>query len=639
MLTKIKDRASGWIAWAIVILISIPFALWGINSYFEGASKVVIATADKIEIEKQYYQEVLAQRKRSLIQMAGSDFDPEFFSSQEFKRGVLDQLIDETLQGRYIRSRRYSISDEELNQQIRSIPAFLNDGMFDSERYHALVGRAGFSVVGFEEQQRQQAAFSQLESIIVATAFALESRTDHLLELLDQKRDARYVVFDMNDYLDKAIVSDEVIEDRYREYSDRYYLPAEIQVDYLILSVDSIARDIMIDDQEIRAIYAEDPDRFRQAERRSVRHILISIDGDDETVDVEQAEIVASDLATRARQGEDFSKLAEQFSDDAGSARRGGDLGVIQPGAMPPLFEKTVDSMFEGEISEPVRTPYGFHVIQVTKLIPETIESYEDVRDRIAQEIKRREAEAQFVELGEDLRNLSYEASGSLQLVADNLKLDIVRSNWFSEGGGDGIADSQTLREAVFTDEVLVDGLNSEVVEIDVDTLVVARKANYRERRKQPLSEAKEQIVKDSRLKITSDLIEAQGEAFVSGLRNKKTTWTQEIDGNGWQGNILPSTSVEIGDEFLLSVQSMINLASPPGESGQPVYGSGWIDLNRFVVYELSRVEGADPSAASEEDRLRIEGYILRQESTDLHSSFKQHLRDIADVEVRDNEL
>ena len=251
MLSRIRDRASGWIAWAIVILISIPFALWGINSYFEGASKVIVATAEGIEIDQQSYQQALAQQQRTLVQLVGRDLDPEFFASEDFKRQIVDQLIDETLQGAYIRSRGYRISDRELNWQIQAIPAFRTDGIFDNARYHDLVARAGLTVTGFEEQQRRQAAFNQVESGIVATAFAPDSSTDNLLRLLRQERDARYVVLDLTNYWDQVTVTDNDIEFEYQENSDRYYLPADTRVDYLELSVETLAAELVLDEEEI----------------------------------------------------------------------------------------------------------------------------------------------------------------------------------------------------------------------------------------------------------------------------------------------------------------------------------------------------------------------------------------------------
>ena len=176
-----------------------------------------------------------------------------------------------------------------------------------------------------------------MESGIVATAFAPDSSTDNLLRLLRQERDARYVVLDLTNYWDQVTVTDDDIEAEYQENSDRYYLPADTQVDYLALSVEALAAELVLEEEEIRRAYDASADRFVQPESRSVRHVLVSVDeGAGETA-VEAARVKATELVDRARGGADFSALAETHSDDAGSARRGGDLGVIQSGTMPSL--------------------------------------------------------------------------------------------------------------------------------------------------------------------------------------------------------------------------------------------------------------------------------------------------------------
>jgi peptidyl-prolyl cis-trans isomerase D len=638
MLSRIRDRASGWIAWTIVVLISIPFALWGINSYFEGASKVIVATAEGIEIDQQAYQQALAQQQRTLVQLVGRDLDSEFFASEDFKRQVVDQLIDETLQGAYIRSRGYRISDRELNWQIQAIPAFRTDGTFDSARYHDLVGRAGLSVASFEEQQRRQAAFNQVESSIVATAFVPESSTDNLLRLLRQERDARYVVFDLSDYWDQVTVTDGDIEAQYQENSDKYYLPADTQVDYLALSVEALAAELVLEEAEIRRAYDTSADRFVQPESRSVRHVLVSVDeGAGETA-VETALIKATKLVARARGGADFSALAETYSDDVGSARRGGDLGVIQPGTMPASFEEAAGSLLEDQISDPIRTRYGFHVIQVTQLKEETLESYAEVRDRIATEIKRREAESRFVEMAEDLRNISYEQPDSLVPAARVLGLEIRQSGWFSREHGEDFFAHPALREAAFSDEVLIDGLNSEVVEVDLDTLAVVRKANYRKRRLQPLSLVRARIVEELRRQRAFAAVELEGESFIDELQRGSILWSQALIQRGWKDQPLPLSGAEVDDPLVGSVRSLIYAAPPPGQSG-PIYDSGWIDDRKFLVYQLSAVMDGDPSVASADDRAQMQALIMRRDGAGLLASFQQDLRAAADVTIYHDQL
>jgi peptidyl-prolyl cis-trans isomerase D len=638
MLSRIRDRASGWIAWAIVILITIPFALWGINSYFEGASKVIVATAEGIEIDQQSYQQALAQEQRTLVQLVGRDLDSEYFASEVFKRQIIDQLIDQTLQRAYIGARGFRISDQELNLQIQAIPAFHTDGNFDSARYHDLVGRAGLTVAGFEEQQRRQAAFNQVESSIVATAFAPDSRTDYLLRLLGQERDAHYVVLDLINYLDEVTVTDADIEAQYQENNDSYYLPADIQVDYLVLSVEALAAAVVLDEEEIQRVYDDSADRFMQPESRSVRHILIGVDKDADDTAVVTAQVKAIELVSRARAGADFSALAESNSDDIGSARRGGDLGVIQPGVMPALFEEAVEILLEGEISEPIRTGYGFHVIQVTRVKEETLELYSEVRDRIATEIKRREAESRFVEMAEDLRNFSYEQPDSLEPAARTLELEISRSDWFSKDHGEDFFAHPAVREAAFSEDVLVNGLNSEVLEVDLDTFVVMRKANYRERRLQPLSLVRGKIVEELRMQRASASLELEGVSFVSQLQKGSILWSKWLTDGGWQDQSLPAPEAQVDDPLVGSIRSLIYAAPPPGEGGA-IYGSGWIDDRKFLIYQLSAIIDGDPSTASGDDRAQMQALILHRDGADLLTSFQQSLRVAADVTIFSDQL
>ena len=148
MLTAIRERATGWIAWALVILITIPFALWGINSYFEGASKVVVATVNGVDLEQRAYQQALSDHRRSLVQIMGRNVDAEYFSNPAFKLQVLESLIDRNLQAEYLRERGYRVTDEQLVSRIRSIEAFHSDGVFDTDRYETLVRNAGLSEIG-----------------------------------------------------------------------------------------------------------------------------------------------------------------------------------------------------------------------------------------------------------------------------------------------------------------------------------------------------------------------------------------------------------------------------------------------------------------------------------------------------------
>ena len=200
MLTAIKERASGWIAYTLVGFISIPFVLWGINSYFEGASKITVASVNGVEVDQAIYQQALSEQRRSLVQMMGRNVDAEIFASEPFKLQVLESLIDTRLQAEYLADRGYRITNEQLSSRIAAFAAFQSEGRFDSARYEMLLQNAGLTVEGFERQQRQQGAVDQLRVGLRETSLVIPAMTDRAVELLMQQRRAQYTILDLQPY-------------------------------------------------------------------------------------------------------------------------------------------------------------------------------------------------------------------------------------------------------------------------------------------------------------------------------------------------------------------------------------------------------------------------------------------------------
>ncbi|MBR42138.1 MAG: hypothetical protein CL387_03780, partial [Acidiferrobacter sp.] len=397
MLTAIKDRASGWIAWALVFLISIPFALWGINSYFEGASKVAVASVNGVDVDETVYQQALSEQRRSLVQMMGRNVDAEFFASMPFKLEVLDSLIDTQLQAEYLADRGYRITNEQLSERIGAFPAFQSEGRFDPARYEMLLQNAGLSAEGFERQQRQQGAVDQLRIGLRETSLVVPAMTDRAIALLMQERVAQFTILELQPFSEAAQISEDAVLEEYEKNKDRYIQPPQMQVDYLALSVDALAAQAMVTAEAEQAFYDDNTDRFTQPGSRSASHILISVAGDAEAAEVAKARDKAQGLVNQGRDGGDFASLAREHSDDPGSAGRGGDLGIIRPGTMAPEFEAAVFELNPGEISDPVRTDYGWHVIMLTDLRESVVSPFAEVRSEIRSLLAREWAEGQFM--------------------------------------------------------------------------------------------------------------------------------------------------------------------------------------------------------------------------------------------------
>ena len=635
MLSAIREKATGWIAWILVILISIPFALWGVNSYFEGATQIVIAVANGVEIEQSDYQRALAQKQRQLVQLAGRDLGTEYLDSPVFKRQVVDSMIDEALAREFSRDRGFRISDNQLNRFIRTTEAFHTNGQFDNERYERLIGNAGLSVQGFQAQQRQQLTTDQMRISLAETAFVSRTELNYALKLLNQRRSAVYAILLLEHFLEGVKITDEDISNEFDAKRSVYFEPPQARVAYVELSVARLAAAIKIDDSAVKKHYDDAPRRYSKPGSRSASHILLPLAAGAAAEEAVRAK--AARLVSEARGGADFAELARTYSKDAGSATRGGDLGVIQKGAMVPPFEKAVFALSAGEISEPVKTEFGYHVIKVTRVSKTEAIPFEEVREDIATALRRRGGEAEFVQLAEQLGNIAFEQPDSLEPLTDQLGLAIQTSDWFSGAMGTGIAANPKVRKAAFSDEVLVDGLNSGVIEINPDTLIVFRKLEHRERRPMLLEEVSDQIKTTLENRQAMLALEQAGNAILTALTDG-TPWAELLGRYGLVEASLPAAVEEITDPQEQAIAVKVFAAPHPG-AGAPVFGGGQISPEVFAIYRLDAVIMGDPSAVDQEEREQVRTAILRRQGDLLFDGFRADLRKAADVKIFDDRL
>ena len=637
MLITIRERASGVIGWTVAGVIILVFAVWGIGSYFEGVSEIIVATADKIEINQQTYQQAMSDRRRRLVQMMGRNVDAELFSSTAFKRQVVEELIDTTLQNETLHASGFRISDAQLAALIQNTAVFHTDGQFDRDRYELLVQNSGMTIQGYESYQRQQGVVDQLVRGLGQSAIVSTNSIDKAWKLLDQRRIASYTTLEFDNFLDDIQVSETAIEKEYQANLDGYFEPASIQVDYLKLSVEDLGTRLDVDEADILRMYEDNPDRYRQPGSRSASHILLSVSPDAADAQIDQVRQRASEIVARARGGESFASLAEVNSDDKGSAKRGGELGVIRPGTMVKPFEDAVFVMGEGEISEPVRTQYGFHVIRLDRITESRVQSLDQVRSEIEIEVRRLRAEERFNELAEILGSTVFEQPDSLEPAADHLGVKVMRSEWFTQDAGTGIAEFQVVRDAAFGNEVLIDGLNSELIEIDQDHLVAGRKVDYRARRQLDLNEARPGLEKRLRAVEASDRMEKAGEDLVARLKSG-ADWDELLIAHKLARVRLPETTETLLEPLEQVVARVVYAALVP-LSGQIVYGGERISPARYAIYRLERVEFGDPANASEEDRLGVEKILSSRRGGEMVIGWRQGLRKVAKVQINEELL
>src|SRR5712691_8120870 len=406
MLTTIREKTQGWIAGIILSLITIPFALWGINSYFSSDSKTKIADVDGDDISADMYKATLEQQRRRVQQLFGRNMDPRVFDNPEFKQQVLNSLIDNVLVRRDADKEGYRISDAQLGQLIQAMPEFQQDLRFDPKVYESRLRSAGLSIVGFEKTKREDSVIQQIKGGFSQSAIITPTDISTFLRLEGQKREIAYVAITPQKFVNKLNVPPDTIETYYSTHTDQFKTPEQVRIEYIRLSAEDVTKKIVISDEELRKAYADESSRFVTPEERKASHILIELPANAGAEDSKRALGKIQEIAKKIKSGEDFVLLARKYSNDAGSAAKGGDLGYVRRGTLEKEFESVLFSMKSGEVSQPVKTRYGYHLVKLTGVKPEIRAPFNRVRGELETLVRKHKAEEQFYELSQKFQNL-----------------------------------------------------------------------------------------------------------------------------------------------------------------------------------------------------------------------------------------
>lgn len=460
MLLKIREKAQGIFAWVILILICVPFALWGIQNYLDVGKENFIAKVG----DKEFFQRDVNRAFAEYSQrFAGMQIDEQMLKQQALEKLVRDEVL---LQ--YVENQGLSIPDETLRNFIQSLPYFQVDGKFSKKRYEALLNAQNMSSAQFAEKLRKSLAMEQFQRSIVDSSFATQYDVDNFYKIQNEQRDVEYLTVPVTTLTEKP--SGEEISTYYQQHRDNYKTPEKVAVEYIELAVDDLAKNVLPTEAQLQTYYDEHKDQYAIKERRKISHILFA-------VNAETTDKAALDKALHAKQRlekEDFDAVAKELSDDKLTAKNGGDLGLFTKGAMEPTFETAVLSLQKDQISEPVKTAFGYHLIKVTELLPGETKPFDAIKDKIKQDVQKAEAESKYYELADKVTEISYEHSDNLTEAAQAIGVSIKKTALFTQSQGEGIASEPAVRNAAFSEEVLK-GNNSEPVELGNDRVVILR--------------------------------------------------------------------------------------------------------------------------------------------------------------------
>jgi len=580
-----------------LVLITLPFALWGVDSYVSGGpAGDSVASVGSSKIGLQEFQQAMREQQERMRPALGGNVDPALLDNPQIRSAVIQGLVNQRLMALHAKESRLTVSDQQLAQFIASAPALQENGKFSPQRYEMLVAQQGLSKEAFEARVRQDLAMQQA-LLAVGSTFPGRVAADRWLAAQLEEREIAEAVLRPEAYLSQVKLAPDAVKNFYETNRKQFELPEQVRAEFVVLSLDTMAADVAPSDEEIRAYYQSHPERYRQGEERRASHILITApkDGDEKAARAKAEEVLAQ---LRKNPG-DFEKLAKQHSQDPGSAANGGDLNWFGRGMMVPPFEQAVFALKENQISDLVRSDFGYHIIKLTGVRPETARPFEQVRAEIAAELKRQEASKKYAEAAEGFTNTVYEQADSLQPAAEKYKLAIQSSDWITRGGQatPPFANAK-LMSGIFSDDAIKNKRNTEAVEVAPNTLVAARVVEHKPATLQPLESVAPAIEARLKRQEAAKLAAADGQAKLAALakgEKLELAWSAPR-------TIARSYAPDLAPE---AVRAVFNAEA----AKTPAYAGAAVPAG-FALYRISQVKPWVPAEGEEPPRVKA----LRQQ-------------------------
>ncbi|TMM46791.1 SurA N-terminal domain-containing protein [Colwellia ponticola] len=496
MLEDIREKSQGLTAKIILGLIILTFAVAGVGSYSNSVDTSV-ATVNGEAISQQDFNKAYQAQRSRMAQQFGDMFDT--LSNDEnymanFRQGVLDNLINEKLIDQNSEALAIRVSDLRLKETIRQMPEFQVDGAFDNNRYLAIINQAGFfQSSDFRDYLRVEMTRRQLSQALIATEFNLPYQEKLQLALQNQTRDIRFATISAEQFEAGITLTDEEINNYYLANQARFENKEQVKVDYISLDVADIAKDIKVTDEELSRYYQEHLTSFTTPEQRRISHILIEFNEDDADDEAAKAQVQA--VVTRLEQGEDFAALAKELSNDTFSGENGGDLEWLEPGVMEESFDEAALALVNvGDISPVITTSFGYHVLTLTDYKVEEVKTFTEVKTELRSQLSHDKAQEKFFTLQQEMARISFEFPDSLEDAAAEVKVAIQTSPWLLRSGNTSPFDDSNVIDAAFSDIVLQDNMNSDLIEVNDSLVLVLRLNTFQAANIKPLSEVEGQI-------------------------------------------------------------------------------------------------------------------------------------------------
>ncbi|CAG0969822.1 Peptidyl-prolyl cis-trans isomerase D [Rhodocyclaceae bacterium] len=585
-------------------LITLPFAFWGVDSYFRSSSGTdELAKVGGSPISRQEFSLAMRDQQERLRGQLGREFNPAMLETPEARLAMLDSLVTQRLLLLHATKSGLTASDAQLIQVISSIPALQEDGQFSKRRYEQALRAQGLTQAGFEAKLRQDLTLQQLVQAVSDTAVVSGAAAERVIAIQLEERQVSEAIIRPEQHAGQLKISVEAVKEFYEKNRKLFEIPQQIRAEFVVLSREALAEQTTISPDDIKSAYEKNAKNYATEEERRASHILIQMPADAPEAEQKAARArIETILQQVKRTPGEFARLAKEHSQDPGSAAKGGDLGFFPRGAMVKPFEEAVFSLKENQISDVVRSEFGFHIIRLTGIKPGKVRSLEEARDSIAAELKLQAAGRKFAEAAESFSNLVYEQADSLKPAAETFKLPLRQTGLFDQqnrAAAGPLASNEKLFAALFSDDALKNKRNTNAIEVAPNTLVAARVVEVRPAELRPLEAVKAEIEKNLAADESARLAQKEGEAKLARLNMGEAvaiSWTQ------------PQTVVRQPMRGLAAEAQRVIFKAPADKL--PAYAGTQLPNGAYVLYRISQVNSgaarnaADPRAKAQRGQL-----------------------------------
>ncbi len=465
----------------VLLLIILPFAFFGVDSYRHSGDTDAPATVNGTKITRQEFDSALHQQQDRMRQMLGANFDPAMFDKPEMKRAILDNLIAQRLLIDQARAAGLTVTDVQVAQVIAGIDAFKEGGKFVKARYVSALAEKGMTPVMFEARVKDELVGQQLREAYTQNGYAANTVADKVIAINEEQRIISVAQVALQSFIDQAKVDDTEIKSYYDQNQKDFQAPEQVRVEYVKFSSADLMDKADVKPEDAKKYYDEHQAEFSTPEQREASHILLTVAATAPQAEQDAVKARASELLKQVRQHPDqFAELAMKNSQDPGSAAKGGDLGLFGRGMMVKPFDDAVFAMKPGEISDLVKSDFGYHIIKLTAIKAAHISPFGDVSAGILYKLRQQKAADSFTELADKFGNTVYEQSDTLQPAATLAGVKVEQSGWLTKGS---VADdiwTAKMMQAVFSDDVIKNKRNTAAIEVAPNSLVAARMLEHR---------------------------------------------------------------------------------------------------------------------------------------------------------------